>query len=358
MRLNTFTYNLKWNTTRLIDAVDLIIGSQGMVQENTNFGEEMLIPDGTTKDVGFFTIAGYTVNDLSLQGGIRWDYRKIEANEFLEDGEIIFPTYNQDFQSLNFSLGSSFTSGKLKLRANLSSGFRAPNTSELLSNGTHEGTNQYIVGNPDLKSEKATQIDFSLNVEGDHLDFYSNFFYNNINDYIFLSPTNDVIDEDPVFQYMQSDARLYGGEWGIHFHPHDIHWLHVQSDLSLVIAKDQDDEDLPLIPPARVNTQLRAEFDEENTFGIQNIFLEHIYKFAQNRVAVEEIPTDAYHLVNAGAQFLLIDGNSPLVFNAGINNIFNAEYIDHLSRFKADGYPNPGRNFFVGIQWNFDRGPR
>jgi iron complex outermembrane receptor protein len=42
----------------------------------------------------------------------------------------------------------------LIVRLNLASGFRAPNLAELTSNGVHEGTNRYEIG--DLKNKKRT----------------------------------------------------------------------------------------------------------------------------------------------------------------------------------------------------------
>jgi outer membrane receptor for ferrienterochelin and colicin len=42
----------------------------------------------------------------------------------------------------------------LIVRLNLASGFRAPNLAELTSNGVHEGTNRYEIGNSDLKQNK------------------------------------------------------------------------------------------------------------------------------------------------------------------------------------------------------------
>jgi outer membrane receptor protein involved in Fe transport len=37
----------------------------------------------------------------------------------------------------------------------------------------------------------------------------------------------------------------------------------------------------------------------------------------------------------------------------GVKNVFNQEYIDHLSRFKSLEIPNIGINFYVGLTYNF-----
>jgi len=43
MRLNTFTWQFKWNSPVYKNLFSFILGSQGMEQENTNDGEKTLI---------------------------------------------------------------------------------------------------------------------------------------------------------------------------------------------------------------------------------------------------------------------------------------------------------------------------
>lgn len=52
MKLKTLNYNLKYYLPK-IGKFEAIIGTQGMHQTNENFGEELLIPDATTNDLGF-----------------------------------------------------------------------------------------------------------------------------------------------------------------------------------------------------------------------------------------------------------------------------------------------------------------
>jgi len=80
--------------------------------------------------------------------------------------------------------------------------------------------NRYIKGDVNLTNENATQIDFSFDYQDKHFSFSINPFYNAIQNYIFLSPTSTVIDSSPVFEYLQTNVFLYGGELGLHYHPH------------------------------------------------------------------------------------------------------------------------------------------
>ena len=345
MFLNTGTYNIKWNTPVFKKYYSFILGSQGMLQNNKNNGEEILIPDAKTKDFGVFGLANIELEKIQFQTGIRLDYRSIDTKT---TQNIL--AYNNSYQGITFSGGAVYKKENTKFRANISSGFRAPNTSELLSNGVHEGTNRYEKGNPNLTNEKATQIDFSLDYKSEHFQFSINPFYNYIQNYIFLAPTNIELEGNPVFTYLQKDAFLYGGELGIHYHPHQIHWLHIESDFSTVFAEDTNNNALPLIPQTKLNTTFSVELSSKKKVSIKYIYLQHIYKFKQNRVGVFETATNDYNLINIGLNAEIQTTNNPIKISTGLKNVLNIEYIDHLSRFKSLSIPNQGINFYINLK--------
>lgn len=349
LKLNTFTYNLKWYSPTYKDRFDFIVGSQGMAQDNKNNGEEILIPDATTTDFGAFVIGNLKFDKLQIQGGIRADYREIDTKEMVMD-EGNFPALKHSYNGLTFSGGTVYKMKKIKLRANISSGFRAPNTTELLSDGVHHGTNRYIKGAPNLANENATQIDFSFDYQNEHFSFSVNPFYNSIQNYIFLSPTDASIDDSPVFEYLQTNAFLYGGELGFHYHPHKIHWLHLESNLSTVIAEDRNGNPLPLIPQTRINSTIRTEFTHKGKVRLKNVFAQHIYKFRQERTGLFETETNDYNLINLGLNFEIRTKNNPIEITTGVNNLLNTKYLDHLSRFKTLEIPNQGINFYIGMK--------
>jgi iron complex outermembrane receptor protein len=155
MKLKTFNYNVKYHLPKM-GKVETIFGIQGMNQTNTNSGEEYLIPDATTKDFGIFGTGNYEWKTNVIQAGIRFDKRKIATTAYGIAGEEgSFEALDKSFDSFNASLGyKTNLATDLTLRLNVASGFRAPNLAELTSNGVHEGTNRYEVGNPDLKTEQ------------------------------------------------------------------------------------------------------------------------------------------------------------------------------------------------------------
>jgi iron complex outermembrane receptor protein len=66
------------------------------------------------------------------------------------------------------------------------------------------------------------------------------------NNYIFIAPNGNQIAGNDVYDYLQENATLFGGEAGIHFHPHPLDWLHVTSSFESVTGKKQNGENLPL----------------------------------------------------------------------------------------------------------------
>lgn len=341
MKLKTFNYDVKYNLPK-IGRFETIVGLQGMNQTNTNYGEELLIPDATTNDVGILATSHIHFDKADLQIGARFDNRTININDGL----------NKSFNSFNGSAGvKTNIIEQISVRLNLATGFRAPNLAELASDGTHEGTNRYEIGNPDLESEQNFQTDLALEFKNEHIEIFANAFYNKVNNYIFLSPNGDIIDEDPVFEYLQENANLYGGEFGFHYHPHPLDWLHLQSSFETVTGKQDNDDYLPLIPANTINNTVRIEFSTEK-FQEGYAFITYRTRLEQANVSQFETTTDGYSLLSAGFGAKTKLFNKELSFNFSANNITDKVYINHLSRLKPDGIPNMGRNFTLGLTYN------
>src|SRR5690606_27242850 len=190
-----------------------------------------------TNDFGVLATSHIHFEKLDVQVGARYDTRNVST-------ALLNKTYN----SFNAALGAKTNIAKnLTARLNFATGFRAPNLAELTSDGVHHGTNRYEVGNTELKNERNFQTDLALEFKNEHVEFFANGFYNHVSDYIYLTPNGEFVEDDAVFLYTQNDAKLYGGEFGLHFHPHPLDWLHVESSFETVTGK-QDADYLPLIP--------------------------------------------------------------------------------------------------------------
>lgn len=353
MKLKTFNYDAKYHLPKFGN-FESIVGIQGMSQTNKNSGEEYLIPDATTNDFGVFGTGVYEWKSNVLQAGLRFDNRNISTTAHgILGQEGSFEAIDKSFDSFNASLGYKTNLAKdLSLRLNVASGFRAPNLAELTSNGVHEGTNRYEVGNSDLKTEQNVQTDLNLEYKSSHVEFFANGFYNHINNYIYTSPTGEVIDENAVFDYIQDNAKLFGGEIGLHFHPHPLDWLHYETSFETVTGKKQNGDYLPLIPANNWNNTIRTEFNVKNWLEDGFATLNVSSTFNQNNVSGFETKSNGYTLLNLGFGGTMKLGKMVFDINLNANNLLDEEYTAHLSRLKTDGIPNIGRNIVLGLNFN------
>jgi len=316
----------------------------------------LLIPNATVNDFGVFTTANFEWNDnTSLQAGIRYDNRGIttERHEVAHEDEIhVFEAIDKSYNSFTASFGAkTMLFNTITSRFNVASGFRAPNLAELTSNGVHHGTNRFEVGNNNLVNEKNLQFDLSLDYNSEHFELFANGFYNKLKDYIYLSPTGEVEDGAPVYTYLQENAKLYGGEFGFHLHPHPLDWLHLESSFEMVIGKQDNGNYLPLIPANTLKNTLRTEFSNEKWLpnGYASVSL-HSY-FKQDNISEFETATPAYNLVNLGVGGDILISKYTFTTSLTVNNLFDKKYINHLSRLKPDNIFNPGRNIVLGINF-------
>ncbi|WOD44064.1 TonB-dependent receptor [Hwangdonia lutea] len=341
MKLKTFNYDVKYHLPKL-GKFETIVGAQGMNQINSNYGEEELIPDATTNDFGVLATSHIHFENLDIQLGARFDNRNI----------TVVSGINKSFNSFNGAFGiKKNIAENMTARVNFATGFRAPNLSELTSDGTHEGTNRYEIGNINLKSEQNFQTDIAFELKNEHLEIFVNGFYNRIHNYIFLSPDGNVIDNTPVFVYLQNDAILYGGEFGLHLHPHPLDWLHFESSFETVTGKQMDDTYLPLIPAKSISNIIRIEF-EDNWIKKGYAFVKLKSTFKQDKVSTFETNTNGYSLLSAGLGGDFSVFNNELNVTLSGNNLTDKTYTNHLSRLKPDGIFNMGRSINLGFTYS------
>lgn len=378
--LRTIDYALQWHLPST-QYWKTTIGIGGMSQQNTNKAEEVIIPDYSLFDIGGFVFTQYNKDKWSLSGGLRFDTRHITGDPMTIDNEPKFGSFTSNFSNVSGSAGLSYAaSHQLNLKFNIARGFRAPNLAELASNGAHEGTNRYEVGDQDLKSETSLQVDGGLELNTDHVSLDATLFYNHIKNFIFYEKMRNstggdsiVIDPDngsalTVFHFDQHDANLYGTELSIDIHPHPLDWLHFRNTFSYTRAQFTEEIDgtknIPYIPAARLFTDLAVHFLPKGK-TLRNLYvnLESDYTFKQNHPFTgfdTETATGDYWLINAGvgADFTS-KGKTLFSLHVTGYNLGDVAYQSNLSRLKYTavnnvtgrmGVFNMGRN--IGIKLN------
>ncbi|MBR1548087.1 MAG: TonB-dependent receptor [Prevotella sp.] len=394
LRLHTLTYDVRYLTGEY-DGWRLSAGIGGMWQQSQNKGDEYLIPDYRLLDCGLFATATKSIGTWTLSGGLRYDHRSMHGDELTDDGELRFTDFARHFNGITGSAGAVCNiSDGLTLRVNMARGFRTPNMSELSSNGVHEGTLRYEIGNQRLKAEYSLQADLGLDYTSRYVSAQVALFANRIDNYIYLrgEGTDDgsgaaAYDDSGLreYTYTQGDARLMGLEASIDMHP--IHSLHFANTFSYVDARLLHQQAgasyLPSTPAPRWTSELKWELTHHShvTLGHNHAGAHHHFtsRIALNNTYVAarlecnlrqghvysaydtETATPSYTLLGmqAGTD-VLMGGRKIFELYITASNLLNRSYQSHLSRLKyADintatgrrGVYNMGRNIAFKLVW-------
>ncbi len=375
--LNTFNYDVKMNFPEF-NNWKFSSGVNGMWQQSQNKGNEFLVPAYQLFDFGIFGIASKKAGKFNFSGGMRFDHRSETGNALYLNagGKVVaatdagaekrFSAFNQAFPGVSGSLGATWQINEAVFtKLNLSRGFRAPNIAELGSNGVHEGTQHYEIGNPNLKPESSLQLDYAIGLNTTHVSTELDLFVNNIDHFIFsnrIDTINTQFNNLPVFRFTDGKARFYGGEFEIDIHPHPLDWIHFENNFSYVMGTLANQPDtmhyLPFIPAPRWISDVKVEFKKVNhilanaylKFGMEKTWAQnHIYSAYQT-----ETRTPGYTLLNFGAGTDFVSHRKTLFsLFVSADNLTDVAYQSHLSRLKyagmnyATGRPgifNMGRN--------------
>jgi len=348
MRLNTLSFDIKWYAPAYKNW-NFITGTQSMWQTNINFGQHRLLPNAQIGNAGLFFNINRRFNHTIFQGGLRYDFRYI----LTEKVDQTRPALKKYLGSWSGAAGiKQELSDKMNLRLNLASGFRSPNLAELTSNGVHAG--RIEIGNPDLKNEQNWQTDINWDYTSTHIEFFINGFYNHINNYIYLDPQFEPANMLPVYAYRQDDAYLYGGEAGLHFHPHPWDWLHLNSSFETVTGKKQNGEYLPLIPADQWKNELRIVRDRKKSKLKKSFLFVEVNRTFKSRNNPFDDISPAYTLINAGVGLEYSSKIVKIVTNLSVLNLTNETYIPNLSVLKEQGIPNQGRNIVLSLRFFLD----
>lgn len=349
MNLWNSTYQFKW-MNEWKRKIQMTTGIQGMFQLNQNHpeAEERLMPNARTFDNGLYTVLKKEMGEnVTLTGGVRLDIRYLQSLDSINGNAPI----DRVFASPNASIGIRIDRHK-KWSGQwcLSTGYRAPHLTELLANGFHHGALRYEIGSLQLKSERAMQLDFLLNYKTTHVEWSMNPFYTMFNQFICLNPIDSMLDGMPVFRYEQlPQVHMYGVDLKLHYHLHFLDKLHMESQFSYVRFMN-DNQSISLIPQPRLAHRISYQMDFGKKWKLSTIDVEQTSFFRQLQVATYEKSSPFFQLVNVSVHVLHL-GPKQMDIELSAKNLFNASYMDHLSRLKNIGMPNQGRSIVLSFKW-------
>ena len=328
------------------DKLDGAIGVQIIDSDFSAVGEEAFIAATNTRDLGLFAVERLDFGGWGLEGGLRYETRKLDNADF---GGLDFDTLSGSFGAFVRPVENWF------LGATLARTERAPTAIELFANGPHLATAAYEVGGANLDVETATSFEMSARYSTEALSLELNIYRINFSDYIALLATGDTrgdlglpadpeLDDLPVFAFAARDASFTGGELSAKARLFDIGALTFSADgaYDLVRASFEDSGRPPRIPPQTLTLGLSGESDAWSGR------VEWVDTADQDRVADFESATEGNEMINASLAFRPLGEDGPLTFLIDGRNLTDELARAHTS-FLKDELPLPGRSVRVAV---------
>ncbi len=359
-KLNTTTVDLIWEhpaiKKKIVGSIGFNFITHGNIQQGTGYQE--LIPNFQDYGGGIFAIEKYEHKKLTLEAGVRYDYRWLQA--YTINGTTLIenrPTYN--WQNITANVGVIYKpTDEIALTYNFGTAWRPPQVIELFANGIHQSAASWENGDSSLKLEKSynNNLNFiyrhkSFEVEA---DFYANYF----NGYIYLRPDSTprvtIQGAFPSFTYTQVKSALFTGV-DFSFTYKLFTPLSFTSKMSIVRAKNLDNQTwLINIPADRFDNSLRYTFLLKKKvknlfFGVSNLAVAKQTRVPPNSYIKDYAPPPAgYVLWGLETGCSLYVGKQHFDVSLSANNVTNVAYRDYLDRFRYFVY-NPGRNIILRI---------
>lgn len=312
-------------------------------------GDEPLGPNSRTTG-----IAGYAYEEYSaaantrLQAGLRYDYNKIQTRPDPQSTDPNFQTLDASRLSnaLTASLGAIQTlTPQLTGSLSFARSFRAPTVQELFANGLDAPSGTYTVGTPELKPETGLGADISLKGNFANASFEISPYANSIQHYIYGFLRGDTIQNFPVRQFGETNARLLGFDASVTVQP--AQYIALRAGADYVNAEDtRRHVPLPFTPPLR--GLLRATFQNSTYMGL----IETRLAASQTRLGEGDTPTAGYAVVNVGVGMRFARQRVLNNLSLHCDNVFNRVYRDNLSVIK-DFIPQPARGFRLNYEASY-----
>ncbi len=339
------------------------VGLQGIYQQNYYDGR-YLIPFFTSYNGGVFLLEKWTKNKFSLEGGLRYDYKYMQArlrqNVLDDKSPEIQPKFN--FDQVSATLGAAYQIlPDVKWSNTLAKAWRPPAINELFSFGVHHGSASFEKGDRNLKEESSINFTSGISKTNGKLTGEISAYLNHIDNYIYLKPALlpvlTIRGAFPAFNYVQVNARFTGADFLTQYQFNKFFKTAIK--YSLVRAYNlANNKHLEFIPPDKLSLILQANLNDSKKIKNTSIDFTINHYAKQWRV----LPSQDYAPTPNAAILLNIDLSSQINigkshFNLSLSclNTFNTRYRDYLNRFRY--YTDEtGRNFIVRLQIPIGKG--
>lgn len=358
---------------------------------NPDTGVRRLIPDYQKFDIGAFITSECQLGDATIiDAGVRYDFNRIDAKKFYQKSRWIERNYDADFADIiiddigtqllvnpkfdyhNISASAGIKhelNEKISLAFNYNLANRAPNPSELFSDGLHHSAARIELGDLRIKQEQSHRFSGTFAYNDRAFSATVEAYYNAINDFVYIEPSGTeqtIRGAFPVWDYKQTNATLMGLDVTLSYQLHQNWSL---SNRSSYIKGDDTKNDRPLIDiPAfktvtvlnfhkerwsNFKTSLKSEWVARQSRYPDNNFEQFIATTNTNELVDISTPTSAYHLLHFTSSITLnATKKTPVQIGFNVNNLFDTSYRDYLNRLRyfADDL---GRNMMLFVKINY-----
>lgn len=353
--------------------VDILNPLGDIVKTNIVERGETPIPDSRFNSAGLFfqNETRFLDNKLTMIVGGRFDGILIKNEQGVDVDYIIMNGDRNDNpagQKVTFEKGEEYNlswsanlgllykvTSDVDLTLNAGRAFRAPSLEERFK---YIDLGNFVrLGDPALKPEKSHSVDLGLRVWKSKFNLQAGAFVNRLTDMIIERPgefifrlTNDSA-PDTLPALVNDNVRkalLYGFDIKFAYN-FSRDFVFFGSGAYVRGHALETEADLPLIPPLNGRAGLRYTWP---AVGAAEVSVMGAAR--QNKIAEGEKETPGYYRLDLVLHTKAFDlGFMRLQGFAGIDNITNTRYTNHLSTNRGDISVEPGRNFFVRLRLMF-----
>ncbi len=363
------TERIKYITVEVLNPAGDVIKTNNIIRGETptpesSFSSAGLFVEDETKllDDKLTLIIGGRLDGVLIKNEDNYDVDYLIVNDVennFPDRRLTFGEGSESSISWSANAGLLYNlAGNTDLTVNLARSFRAPSLEESFK---YIDLGNFVrLGDPSLDPESGLSVDLGIRKWNRNLNFQAGVFINNMKNMIVETPgefiykaftgTSDYkLDTLPaLINSNVSRALLYGFDYKFEYNFYNNFVLY--STGSFVRGKDPDTGDnLPLIPPLKGRLGLRYSY---HRIGSAELTVTGVAK--QSKIAEGEMETDGYVRLDMamGSEKIAL-GRTGLQIFAGIDNITNTSYTNHLSTNRGSISVEPGRNIYFRLNFSF-----
>jgi hemoglobin/transferrin/lactoferrin receptor protein len=325
---------------------------------------EKPLPEAEYRSIGGFAQDEIKLfeNRLKINLGVRIDHIKVTNSNTLNPAymivngvlntspagqKTIWNATEASDVSWSSNIGAMYTVIKdIDVTLNTARSFRSPSIEERYQ---YIDLGSYLrIGNPYLNPEQGLFADLGLRVWKNTYRFSGNIFMNSFTDLVIEK--SGTYDNKPAYiKTNVGKAVLYGYDFDFMYNFYKS--FVVYGLLSYVRGEDTENNlNLPQMPPLNGRLGVRGQIANYLLFDVATLLFN-----GQDKVATGEVPTPGYATFNIGLSSTQLEIYKYVKCQlfAGIENLLDKAYRNHLSTNRGSITIEPGRNFYFKVGVDF-----